>query len=31
MAATIRVVPEEEYTAWLVEQLAAQNLQTASR
>ncbi len=31
MAATIRVVPEEEYTVWLAEQLAAQTVQTASR
>jgi cytochrome c oxidase subunit 2 len=31
MATTIRVVSEEEYTAWMEEKLAAQNLQTASR
>jgi cytochrome c oxidase subunit 2 len=31
MAATIRVVPEDEYTAWMTEMLAAQDLQTASR
>jgi heme/copper-type cytochrome/quinol oxidase subunit 2 len=29
--AKIRVVPEDEYTAWMDEKLAAQNLQTASR
>jgi cytochrome c oxidase subunit 2 len=31
MTTTIRVVSEEEYTAWMEEKLAAQNLQTASR
>ncbi|MBE2241092.1 MAG: cytochrome c oxidase subunit II [Caldilineaceae bacterium] len=31
MLAKIRVVPEDEYTAWMDEKLAAQNLQTASR
>jgi heme/copper-type cytochrome/quinol oxidase subunit 2 len=28
MTATIRVVPEDEYTAWMREMLAAQDLQT---
>ena len=31
MAASVRVVPEEEYTAWMEQKLAEQNLQTASR
>lgn len=31
MAATVRVVPEEEYIAWMDEKVAEQNLQTASR
>lgn len=31
MAATVRVVSEEEYTAWMDAKLAEQNLQTASR
>lgn len=31
MLATVRVVTEEEYTAWMDEKLVEQNLQTASR
>jgi cytochrome c oxidase subunit 2 len=31
MTATVRVVPEEEYTAWMDAKVAEQNLQTASR
>lgn len=31
MLATVRVVPEEEYTAWMDQKLVEQNLQVASR
>ncbi|BAL99101.1 MULTISPECIES: cytochrome c oxidase subunit II [Caldilinea] len=31
MLATVRVVPEDEYIAWMNQKLAEQNLQTASR
>lgn len=31
MLATVRVVPEEEYTAWMEQKVAEQNLQTASK
>lgn len=31
MLATVRVVPEAEYTAWMDQKLAEQNIQTASR
>lgn len=31
MLATVRVVPEDEYVAWMDQQLAEQNLQVASR
>lgn len=31
MLATVRVVPEAEYTAWMDQKLAEQNVQTASR
>ena len=31
MLADVRVVPEDEYTAWMDQKLAEQNLQTVSR